>query len=326
MTSKITENLSVFGNVLQPHDVPDFFRLSDLIKTAAAQDISMVEIMPGGLTNKNFKITLADGSVVAMRVAGKGTAGYLDRPAERHNATLMASIGIAPVIYYYDPKTGSQCVEFIEAATMHAPDFQTNRDVLTKAAQIMRRYHDSGYQFISEFDPIEKIMTYLGILKEHNFKEIYEGFDKIRENMDKLKKAYEVNPPKKVCCHNDTLAENFMYDGKVMRMIDWEYGGMNDRYFDIACVIVENPLDQETEDALVKAYFGDEVNEEVLARVLLNKFLVNAHWSIWSLVQICYGKDHDFYWDYGLYRANYCLNLMKDPKFDHYMEVVGYKA
>ena len=27
-----------------------------------------------------------------------------------------------------------------------------------------------------------------------------------------------------------------------MRVIDWEYGGMNGGYYDIACVCVENPL------------------------------------------------------------------------------------
>lgn len=326
MSGTITENLSAFGTVLQSVDVPDFFRLMNLVKTASGQDIAACDIMPGGLTNKNFKVTLTDGRVVAVRVAGHGTAGYLNRPAEKHNATVMASIGIAPEIYYYDSGTGSQLCEFITADTMHPVDFQTNREVLTAAAKLMRRYHDSGNEFASHFDPIEKIMTYLSILDENNFTEMYEGFDRIKANMEKLRSAYAVNPPKLVPCHNDTLAENFMYDGKRMRMIDWEYGGMNDRFFDIGCVIVENPLDQETEAALVAAYFGDEVTEEDLARVLLNKFLVNAHWSIWSLVQICYGKDHDFYWDYGLYRANYCLRLLEDPKFDRYLEVIGYKA
>lgn len=318
------DNLNVFANTtLQSYDLPDFFRLSILAKTAYSQDIEQLDIMPGGLTNKNFKITLPDDTVIAMRVAGKGTAGYLNRPAEKHNATLMASIGIAPEIYYYDPKTGSQLCEFIKAETMHDVDFQTNLDVLTKAANIMKKYHESGCEFISQFNPIEKIMTYLGIIKEHNFTEMYDGFDKIKEKINLLKAAYETNPPPLVPCHNDTLPENFMYDGKVMRVIDWEYGGMNDRYFDLGCVIVENPLDAETEAAFVKAYFGAEPNEEQLARVLLNKFLVNAHWAIWSIVQICYGKDHDFYWGYGLHRINYCLELMKEPNFDRYLKLIG---
>lgn len=319
-----SENLSVFGNTnLQSYDLPDFFRMTTLATNAFTQSVEQFDVMPGGLTNKNFKITFPDNTKVAMRVAGKGTASYLNRPAEKYNATLMASIGIAPEIYFYDPKTGSQLCEFIEADTMHAVNFQQDRDVLARAAEIMRRYHDSGFEFISRFNPIEKLYTYISIQKEHNFTEMYEGFDEVIAKVDLLRQAYERNPPQLVPCHNDTLPENFMYDGKVMRVIDWEYGGMNDRYFDIGCVIVENPLDAETEAAFVKAYFGDNPTEEQLARVLLNKFLVNMHWSMWSLVQICYGKDHDFYWNYGLERIEYCLELMKDPNFDRSLDLLG---
>ncbi|HBW35780.1 choline/ethanolamine kinase family protein [Desulfosporosinus sp. BICA1-9] len=317
------ENKSVFGNNLQNVDIPDFFVLSNLVTTASGKKATSVDIMPGGLTNKNFKITLEDGTAIAMRVAGYGTAGYINRPGEKHNASLMASIGIAPEIYYYDTETGSQLCEYIDADTMHPDDFINRSEVLTEAAVVMRKYHDSGCQFKSVFNPIAKIMEYLDILKGHNFTEMYKGFDKAMEKLEKIKAAYEKNPPKLVPCHNDTLAENFMYDGKVMRVIDWEYSGMNDGFYDVACVIVENPLNTENENALITAYVGAEPNEEQKARTLINKFLVNTHWSIWSLVQICYGKDHDFYWEYGLSRADFFNEYMADPNFDRYIDLIG---
>lgn len=64
-----------------------------------------------------------------------------------------------------------------------------------------------------------------------------------------------------------------------MRVIDWEYGGMNDGYYDIACVCVENPLDAHCEDVFFRAYCGGEPSEEAKARLLINKFLVTSHWS-----------------------------------------------
>lgn len=314
---------SVFGNNLQKVDIPGFLGLSNMVMTATGQRVTAIDIMPGGLTNKNFRLTLDNGKAIAMRVAGYGTASYIDRPGEKHNASLMASIGIAPEIYYYHTETGSQLCEYIDADTMHPDDFNNRIDVLTHAALVMRRYHDSGFQFKRVFDPIAKIMEYLNIIKEHNFAEMYEGFDKAHEKLAKIKAAYAKNPPPLVPCHNDTLAENFMFDGKTMRVIDWEYSGMNDRYFDVACVIVENEMNPENEKALVAAYAGGEPNEEQKARTLINKFLVNTHWSIWSLVQICYGKDHDFYWEYGLSRANYFNEYMAEPNFDRYIELIG---
>ena len=54
---------------------------------------------------------------------------------------------------------------------------------------------------------------------------------------------------------------------------------MNDGYYDIACVCVENPLDARCEDVFFRAYCGGEPSEEAKARLLINKFLVTSHWS-----------------------------------------------
>lgn len=174
------EDVSVFDSVLRNDEIEGFLRLVHLTSRIQEQPIAKIEIMPGGLTNKNFKISLLDGTVVAVRLAGKGTASYINRPAEKHNATQMASIGIAPEIYFYDPKSGSQLCEYIFADTMRPLDFQTNTDVL-----------------------------------------------------------------------------------------------------------------------------------------------VTAHWSTWSLVQICYGKDEDFYWEYGRTRAVDAFGFMNDPRFSGYVKLVG---
>lgn len=316
-------NLSVFGTVLRDDEIADYMRMVNLAREIFRQELVSMEIMPGGLTNKNFKVVTADGRPLAIRVAGKGTANYINRPGEKHNATQMASIGIAPEIFYYDHETGSQLVEYIDAATMHPEDFQTRDEVLIQAAQVMRRYHDSGLEFKTSFDPISKIEEYKLILAEHSYEKRYEGWERMAEALEKITSAYGKMPHALVPCHNDTLAENFMFDGKVMRVIDWEYGGMNDPYYDIACVCVENPLDAKCEETYLRAYCGGEPTDEARARLLINKFLVTSHWSTWSLVQICYGKDPDFYWEYGRTRAVQACSFLDDPNFPRYLALIG---
>ena len=117
------KNLSVFGTVIRNEEIADFVRLVNLTREIFQQELTILEIMPGGLTNKNFRAVAKDGTQVAIRLAGQGTANYINRPGGA-NATQMASLGIAPEIYYYDPKTGSQIVEYIDAPTMHPMDFQ----------------------------------------------------------------------------------------------------------------------------------------------------------------------------------------------------------
>lgn len=95
------KNLSVFGDIIRNEEIADFIRLVNLTRDIFHQELTVLEIMPGGLTNKNFRAVLENGTQVAIRLAGKGTATYINRPGEKHNATQMASLGIAPEIYYY---------------------------------------------------------------------------------------------------------------------------------------------------------------------------------------------------------------------------------
>lgn len=316
-------NMSVFGTVIRNEEIADFMRLLNLAREIFKQELTVVEIMPGGLTNKNFRAVTEDGTQIAIRLAGQGTANYINRPGEKHNAGETAGLGIAPEIYYYDPKTGSQIVEYIDAPTMHPVDFQTRDEVLVKAGAVMRRYHDSGLEFKTSFDPVAKIDEYKAILDEHSYGKRYEGWERMVEALERIRAAYAKQPPRRVPCHNDALAENFMLQGEQMRVIDWEYGGMNDGYYDIACVCVENPLDAHCEDVFFRAYCGGEPSEEAKARLLINKFLVTSHWSTWSLVQICYGKDAEFYWEYGRTRAVQACSFLDDPSFSRSLTLLG---
>ena len=143
--SEITaRNKSVFGDVIANDEINDFLRLVNITRDIFKQGLAVLEIMPGGLTNKNFRAVLEDGTQIAIRLAGKGTANYINRPGEKQNAGQMAFQGIAPEIFYYDEKTGSQIVEYIDAPTMHPAYFQTRTEVMEKPGPVMNRYHNSG--------------------------------------------------------------------------------------------------------------------------------------------------------------------------------------
>ena len=59
-----------------------------------------------------------------------------------------------------------------------------------------------------------------------------------------------------VPCHNDLLAANFLRSGDGIRIVDWEYAGMGDRYFDLGNFAVNNDLDEDAGAGLLDAYFG----------------------------------------------------------------------
>lgn len=231
-------------------------------------------------------------------------------------------VGIAPEIYFCDTRTGSQFVEFIESDTMSNEDFNTRPEVVKAAARSMNKINNSKRKFKTLLNPMNKIKEYEGILSKNGFKERYKEWQMMSDILEKIREAYRSNPPEIVPCHNDALAENFMFDGEVMHVIDWEYSSMGCRFYDFCCIFAETYLCKKHEELFLKTYFDGKLTEEILARTLINKFLVNAHWSTWSLVQIASGKDYDFYWPYGKTRAVECDKFANDSNFERYLELI----
>lgn len=68
-----------------------------------------------------------------------------------------------------------------------------------------------------------------------------------------------------VLCHNDLNSKNVIFS-ETIHFIDWEYAGVNDRYFDLASVSVEYALSEEDETHFLSSYFTikNEINHEKL--------------------------------------------------------------
>lgn len=61
-------------------------------------------------------------------------------------------------------------------------------------------------------------------------------------------------PFRECVCHNDLVADNIVGDAERPMLIDWEYAGLGDPWFDLAVVITHHDLAPELRDVLVAAY------------------------------------------------------------------------
>ncbi len=102
---------------------------------------------------------------------------------------------------------------------------------------------------------------------------------------ERVRGAFAAAPEPGCPCHNDLLPANFLAlpDGGLC-LLDWEYAGMNDRYFDLGNFAVNNELDADGEAALVEAYFGS-VTPRRLARLRLMKVISDLREAMWGVVQ-----------------------------------------
>ena len=223
--------------------------------------IKNIEVLPGGLTNDNYKVTIGD-TDYAVRVAGKGTAEYINRPAEDNNATIMAKADINPELFYYDPATGDKIDLYIDGITLHAPDFHSKEadTYLTMVAETLNKLHKTEEPFIGKFDFFEEVHSYLDIMEKNDMK-IYDGHDDVMKKFTEIKEILAENPRPQTPTHNDPLPENWIVkDGRVY-LIDWEYGGIGDPLMDLAAFSIEVELTQDQEDTLLEKYFGRKAND-----------------------------------------------------------------
>jgi thiamine kinase-like enzyme len=283
--------------------------------------ISRIEVLPGGLTNSNYKVTIDD-VTYALRLAGAGTMEYLNRPAEKHNARIMSDILVNAPIIYYDETTGNQVCKYIDGClTLHPEHYQDNH-YIQLAAKVFRKYHTCGKKFISEFNPLKETGIYRNLLLQKNYG-FYEGSELMSQKLDEIAELLQKYPPQSAPCHNDPLCENWLDDKKNFYLIDWEYGGMNDPLFDLGALSIEAALNDEQERYLLREYFGGELTEKQWGSLIINKFLCDALWSYWAVLQIATGKPHEDYWPYGLNRYNRAYKLIHEGTLDRALRAIA---
>src|SRR6266550_2546899 len=127
-------------------------------------------------------------------------------------------------------------------------------------------------------------------------------FNEARVIADRISSAR--GPQPSVPCHNDLLNANFLDDGSI-RIVDWEYAGMGDRFFDLANFSVNHEFGVKEDRGLLHAYFGP-VNDSDLASLRLMRFMSDFREAMWGVLQSGI-SDLDF--DFNGYAAKHFARM-----------------
>ena len=159
------------------------------------------------------------------------------------------------MLYSLEPEMCT-VVPFIEAATMHPEDLAGHRDRLEKVVDAVRQYHDKA-EFVNQIYVFDMIREYLDMARGVDAP-FPDDIDWMLDLSDDIEQAMKRDRPADVACHCDLLSENFMLEaGGRMWVIDWEYGGKTDPYFDLGDFCVEHPLSDDEERFIIQRYCGD---------------------------------------------------------------------
>ena len=157
----------------------------------------------------------------------------------------------------------------------------------------LKEFHSLGLKVGHSFDIFGMIDFYESLWKHET--SIYKDYSSTKENVMLLRSYIDVQP--KECCltHIDAVPDNFLFSDEGLRLIDWEYAGMQDPHVDIAMFCIYSLYDREQCDRLIDIYFDGSCPEAVRTKIYCYIAACGLLWSNW-----CEYK-HDLGIEFGEY-------------------------
>ena len=281
------------------------------------KDVS-IEPLSGGLTNTNYKVNV-DGTPYFVRVPGESTELLaVDRKNEHFNSKAASEAGVGPEVLYHLPEYDVMVLEFIDGKTMSKETLNAP-GMTTRMAQAIKQLH-AGPRFLTDFNMFRLTEYYLKLCDERDIP-IPDGYLERMSTVGEIEKAMSVKPLPTVPCNNDLLAENYIDDGKSLRLIDYEYSGNNDPCFELGNTCQEMEFNEEQIREVCAAYFG-EASDRMIARMKLNMIMSDVGWGLWAAIQAKISTiDFDF-WGWALERWGRAEEKMASQEFDAWLSEV----
>ena len=240
---------------------------------------AQIEALGGGITNHNFKVTV-DGEAYVLRIGGKDTDLLgIDRHAERAAASAAAAVGAGPEVVAFVEPEGALVTRFVEGRPVRADEMRSP-DGIARVVAALKPFHD-GPAIPAEFDSFRVARIYAATARERSVRvpDAYEGAAEVAARIETLR-GRQVRRP----CHNDLLNANFIDDGARLWIVDWEYAGMGDIFFDLANFSVNHELGPDEDDELLVTYFGVRSDADA-ASLTVMRFMSDFREAMWGVVQ-----------------------------------------
>jgi thiamine kinase-like enzyme len=277
--------------------------------------------LEGGITNRNFRVTFA-GTDYVLRLPGKRTDLLgIDRGAECVATKAAAELGFAPRVVTLMEDPSCLVTTFVHGEHVEAGELRAS-EAIAEVARDLRALHDSGTELPTEFDPFRLYESYAKTARIHGA-DVPHGYDAELATAKQIEEAVRGKPGHEpVPAHNDLLPANFLKGADGLQLIDWEYAGMGDRWFDLGNFAANNELSDDQEVELLDAYFGETPGDRARATLKLFRFVSDFREGMWGTVQSVLSEvDFDFR-SYAQRHFERAEQSRGDPRFDEWLERV----
>ncbi len=272
--------------------------------SARPEDITNIAVLKKGMTNRSFLFT-CNGRRYIMRIPGEGTDRLINRRQEADVYRVIQDKHICDDIVYIDPENGYKITEYLEGARVC--DSSDPEDI-KKCMRRLREFHGLKLKVDHGFDIFGQLEFYEDLWG--GTPSVYKDYARTKRNVLALKPYIDAHAGEKVLTHIDAVPDNFLFverDGaEDIRLIDWEYAGMQDPHVDVAMFCIYALYNKRQVDQLIAAYFTEGCDAVTRTKIYCYIAVCGLLWSNWceykrnlgvdfgeySLCQYRYAKDY----------------------------------
>lgn len=251
-----------------------------------------------GLTNHNVLVQVGGESFI-VRFPRPDAQHIVNRWHEAKALAVIASTGLDVETLYFDPHTGIKITRYVKELETFGETQCPDR--IERTATLMRRLHALHTPIGEAFDPIARYHQYRSHVN-HPLIDDASAHDVI-DAVDQL-------PTVMTLCHNDWVPGNIGFTATRDYLLDYEYAGDNDPFFDVMSFITENELTLDERQRFLIAYFGHQPHRDEIDRLSRYEALHNLLWCTWA--QMMWESRHeDIYRTIALQKHIAFLNTKK---------------
>ena len=215
-----------------------------------------------------------------MRIPGEGTDQLINRKQEAAVYATIADKKICDDIAYINPDNGYKITEYLEGARVC--DAQNPEDV-RKCMERLRAFHNLKLKVEHEFDIFGQLEFYETLW--NGSPSAYKDYLETKEKVLSLREYINAHSGEKILTHIDAVPDNFLFTEKngveEIRLIDWEYAGMQDPHVDLAMFCIYSLYNKEEVDQLIDLYFVEGCKNEDRIKIYCYIAVCGLLWSNW---------------------------------------------
>jgi len=236
-------------------------------------DIQIIERFLGGMSNYTYHVKVKNNYYVT-RIIGEGGEVFVNRIVEYAHLSMIDKLNITPPVVYFDTFSGFKITHYIKGQVLSQN--LTSND-LQLVANTLHKLHSIDTKGAYDYALFERLSYYQSLVKSNLSSQYY-------TLLNELTKLYETKyyQYKKVFCHGDAQRSNIVISDNQAYLLDFEFAGLNDAYYDIASfgnINLDDALD------LLAVYLGKTPNQEEVKRLWFNRFYQVLQWHIVALIK-----------------------------------------